>query len=339
MSNRRIGMLAGGNWILDRVKVIDYYPEQDGLARILEQSESNGGSPYNLLKDLAKLNAPFPLAGVGRVGQDEAGDLVLKDCRAHGIDVGQIRRTAGATSYTDVMTVKSSGRRTFFHQAGANRLLEAGDFRLAASRAKVFHLGYLLLLDRLDEVNTDGLTGAARLFREAQRLGFKTSADVVSENSDRAPAVINPSLPAINYLFINDFEAERIAGVFIRRGEDADWEGLSSAAQMLIDRGVNDLACIHCPAGALARTGSGREIRQASVDLPAEKVVGTVGAGDAFAAGVIFGLHEEWELEASLRLGVCAAASSVCHPASSQGVLSWRDCLQLGETFGFLEPA
>ncbi|MBW3631152.1 MAG: hypothetical protein KY464_17920, partial [Gemmatimonadetes bacterium] len=37
------------------------------------------------------------------------------------------------------------------------------------------------------------------------------------------------------------------------------------------------------------------------------------------AAGVIFGLHEGWEIEAYLRLGVCAAAACVTHPASSEG--------------------
>jgi hypothetical protein len=58
---QRSGVLAGGNWIVDRVKIVDCYPEQDGLARILGHSISNGGSPYNLLKDLARLEAPFPL--------------------------------------------------------------------------------------------------------------------------------------------------------------------------------------------------------------------------------------------------------------------------------------
>lgn len=336
MKEQRSGVLAGGNWIVDRVKIVDRYPEQDGLACILEQSVSNGGSPYNLLKDLAKLSAPFPLAGVGQVGEDEDGDFILEDCRSHGIHTAHIRRTAEAsTSYTDVMTVKSTGRRTFFHQPGANRLLGTVDFPLDASRARIFHLGYLLLLDRLDEVGADGLTGAARLFREAQSLGFKTSADVVSEDSDRFPAVVGVSLPAINYLFANEFEAEKITGVPTHHGNTVDVEGISRAARALTDRGVNDLVCIHHPQGALARTSSGREYVQPCIDLPGEKVMGTVGAGDAFAAGMLFGLHEGWEIERSLRLGVCAAASSLFHPASSEGVLPWKECLRLGETFGF----
>lgn len=336
MPHQRSGILAAGNWIVDRVKVIDGYPEQDGLAQILEQFTSNGGSPYNLLKDLAKLSAPFPLAGSGLIGDDADGRYILQDCAAHGIDTQGLRTTAGAaTSYTDVMTVKSTGRRTFFYQAGTNRLLDTSDVALAGSTAKIFHLGYLLLLDKLDELGADGRTAAAKLFETAQSLGCKTSADVVSEDSDRVRGVVDASLSSINYFFLNEREAACISGARIVCSERIDWEGMSSAAGILIDRGVNDLVCIHCPQGTLARTSSGHELRQPSVELPAEKVAGAVGAGDAFAAGVLLGIHEGWELEPSLRLGVCTAASSLLHPASSAGVLGWKDCLKLGETFGF----
>ncbi|MBA3405378.1 MAG: carbohydrate kinase family protein [Gemmatimonadaceae bacterium] len=337
-SGGRSGVIAGGNWIVDRVRIIDAYPEQDGLAHILGQSVSNGGSPYNLLKDLARLEAPFPLAGAGLTGADEEGRFILEDCRAHGIDVSRLRTTAAAaTAYTDVMTVKSTGRRTFFYQAGTNGLLDHDDLAPNGSNARIFHLGYLLLLDRLDEIGPDGQTGAARLLRTAQSLGFRTSADVVSEDSGRVRAVVDPCLPAIDYFFLNEREAERITGTSTRRNESVDWDGVSDAAKVLIDRGVNEVVCVHCPEGALARTISGREHRQASVDLPPENIAGAVGAGDAFAAGVLLGLHEGWQLERSLQLGVCAAASSLLHPASSTGVLPWKECLKLGEVFGFRE--
>ena len=104
----RNGVLAGGNWIVDRPKIIDVYPAQDTLANILQETSSNGGSPYNLLLDLARLQAPFPLEAVGLVGEDEAGEFIRADCRAHGIDTRQLHACKDApTSYTDVMTVQS----------------------------------------------------------------------------------------------------------------------------------------------------------------------------------------------------------------------------------------
>jgi hypothetical protein len=41
----RSGILAGGNWILDRTKIIDVYPVQDALANILAEMLCNGGGP------------------------------------------------------------------------------------------------------------------------------------------------------------------------------------------------------------------------------------------------------------------------------------------------------
>ena len=56
----RSGMLAGGNWIIDQVKIIDVYPKHEQLANIFDQSQGTGGSPYNVLLDLAKMGAGFP---------------------------------------------------------------------------------------------------------------------------------------------------------------------------------------------------------------------------------------------------------------------------------------
>jgi hypothetical protein len=62
MSTQRSGILAAGNFIVDYVKIIDAYPEQDMLASILSESQANGGGPYNVLKDLSAMQAGFRLA-------------------------------------------------------------------------------------------------------------------------------------------------------------------------------------------------------------------------------------------------------------------------------------
>lgn len=104
--NARSGILAGGNWIVDKLKFVDVYPQQDALANILLESVCNGGSPFNILVDLAKLGAPFPLAGVGLIGTDADGEWIINQCAANHINTGQLRAHPGArTSYTDVMVV------------------------------------------------------------------------------------------------------------------------------------------------------------------------------------------------------------------------------------------
>jgi sugar/nucleoside kinase (ribokinase family) len=332
----RRGLLAGGNWLIDHVKVIDAWPPQDSLADILSESWGNGGSPYNVLKDLARLGARFPLEGVGLVGDDASGRLIREDCRAHHIDTAQLAVTAdAATSYTDVMTVKSTGRRTFFHQRGANALLAPEHFSFLRTRARRFHLGYALLLDALDAPGADGVPRLARVFEQARSAGLATSLDCVSDNSDRFRAVVAPVLPQVDVLFANDFETEKLTGLPLRRGVELDCRAVEQAARRLAGLGVRDWALIHFPEGACACSASGGIIWQPSVNVPAGDIAGLAGAGDAFAAGVLYGCHEAWAMERCLKLGACAAAASLYHPTCSESVRPAAECLALGDQLGF----
>ena len=106
--SQRKGLLAGGNWIIDQVKLIDVYPQPEQLANIREQAQGTGGAPYNVLIDLANVGAPFPLQAAGLVGDDALGASIIENCKKHGIDTRTLRTTPKAsTSYTDVM--KRSG--------------------------------------------------------------------------------------------------------------------------------------------------------------------------------------------------------------------------------------
>ncbi len=340
MSNNieRKGILSCGNWIIDHVKIVDRFPAQDTLANILTQTRGTGGSPYNVLIDLVKLGASFPLAGVGLVGDDEDGRSILNDCKTFGIDSSQITTTKEAsTSYTDVMTVQSTGRRTFFHMRGANSYLNETHIDLKASNTKILLLGYLLLLDSLDKIAEDGTTGASRLLKQGQELGFKTAADVVSEDSDRFTAVVNPALPYIDYLIINEFEASKITGLKLDNNNKIDFVRVSEAAQKIINKGVREWVIIHCPEGVLARHRNGEQALQGSVLVPKEKIAGTAGAGDAFMAGVLLGLYDEKSIDDCLRLAVCTAASNLFDSTCTGGIKKIGKCLELGNEFGFRE--
>lgn len=334
----RLGVLSGGNWIIDHVKVVDHFPAQDTLANILSEHGGSGGSPYNILVDLAKFGATFPLEAVGLIGDDQDGQTILKDCTKHGIHTGGLRvSTEAPTSYTDVMTVRDTGRRTFFHNRGANALLDESHFDLAASKARIFHLGYLLLLDKLDAIAPDGSTGASRLLQQASALGFKTSVDLVSEDSDRFAAVVRPILPHLDYLIINEFEAGRSTGVEVTVDGQIDLDRLSEAAGKLLAAGVREWVVIHFPDGALARHASGEECRHGSVKLPPSHIRGAAGAGDAFAAGTLLGLHDGLPIAECLRIAVCTAASNLFDPTCTGGILPLDQCLQLGAVHGFRE--
>jgi sugar/nucleoside kinase (ribokinase family) len=333
----RNGILVGGNWIIDQVKLIDTYPQEEKLVNILAEFSSNGGSAYNILKDLYKMRVCFPLEGIGLVGEDERGQSILNECIQMGIDVRQLKRTnTAATSYTDVMSVQSTGKRTFFHNRGANALLDESCFDFSISQARIFHLGYLLLLDKLDSIGEDGLTGAAHVFKKAKEAGFITSADIVSENTTRFKEIIPFSLPFVDYLFINEFEAKMLTGTdTCTDSGEVSVNGCYEAAERILEMGVSQWVILHFPKGVIAVNKTGETLFQPSLNLDPAKVVGAVGAGDAFAAGVLTGIHDGWNMQQCLELGVCAAGSSLFGATSSDSILSREECLHLVQQYGF----
>ena len=216
-NHARSGMLAGGNWIIDQVKIIDVYPKHEQLANIFDQSQGTGGSPYNVLLDLAKMGADFLLQGAGLVGQDALGEYIIEDCLKHKIDPKFISFSPGtSTSYTDVMTEREGGRRTFFHNRGANATWDGSEIDFAASSAKIFHLGYLLLLDAIDQEDPEHGTVGAALLAKARAAGMKTSIDVVSEDSDRFARIIGPALKQVDVCILNEVEGSKVTGVQVR---------------------------------------------------------------------------------------------------------------------------
>ncbi|MBI5690411.1 MAG: carbohydrate kinase family protein [Verrucomicrobia bacterium] len=336
MSARR-GILAGGNWLIDHVKLIDQWPPQDGLAHVLGRTAGNGGGPYNVLKDLAKLGAPFPLEAVGLLGDDGDGRAIRADVAAHRIDATQLHTTtAAATSSTDVMTVRATGRRTFFHDPGANALLAPEHFDFARARTRHFHLAYLLLLDALDAPGPDGRPRSLEVLRRARAAGLTTSVDCVSARPERYPEIVAPALAETDVLFANDFEAEQLTGLQLGRGPELRRDLVAEAARALVARGVRAWALVHFPEGVCACSAAGELLWQPAVRVPASEIVGTAGAGDALAAGVLLGWHEGWPMARALELGVCAAAASLRDGTCSNSVEPVDVCLALGRKHGFL---
>lgn len=335
MSNSdRRGIAAAGNWIVDNVKIIDTWPEQETLANILDERKGTGGAPYNVLMDLAAMQAPFPLTGIGVLGCDADGDAIERDMRDRNVRCLFRRSETRRTSYTDVMTVRGTGRRTFFHNRGPNDDLAPQDVPLHDLDCRILHLGYLLLLESMDAEDAEYGTAAARLLADARTRGIHTTVDVVSESSDRFQRVVRPALPHIDTLICNEIEGGRIAGIDLRPGNVLNRDAMSAAAATLLELGVNETVVLHAPEGGYAREKSGREWFRPSLSLPPGYIQGSVGAGDAFCAGYLFGAHEGWAMEQRLTLAACAAAASLSDPTCCAGMRPLNEVLALADKFG-----
>ncbi|EFG5859652.1 carbohydrate kinase family protein [Escherichia coli] len=311
----RKGIIAAGNMLVDHVHQIIQWPERGWLAEITHSERSTGGAPLNVLLTLAKMRTGLPLQAVGLIGQDSDGDYIMAMLEQYHVNRQHVQRTTFApTSMSQVMT-DPSGQRTFFHSPGANRLLDLPAFDQLDNTMKIFHLGYLLLLDSLDMPDDVYGTRSARLLAQMRDTGFETSLDLVSRKGDpRYQPLVLPALRHLDYLVINELEAGEFSGLEIRlpNGEP-HIAHIAAAARELLDAGVRQRVVIHYPEGAWGETPEQGGVWIPSQKLEQREIIGSVGAGDAFCAGFLYGCHERWTLTERIKLAhACARASLLC---------------------------
>lgn len=330
------GICCAGNIIVDISYPIEKYPRAGELTHIFEGiGRSTGGSVCNTITDLARLSPKMHLTASGIVGEDSEGDFVMAELgRYPNIDCSPIRRE-GRTSFTAVMNDRQTHERTFFQYAGANAVYGEEHIDWNRLDADIFHIGYILLLPHLDEPDETYGTKMARLLHAAQQHGFKTSIDVVTEAGERFAHLVPPALRYTDYCVINELEAQQTTGVCLR-DEDGTLrrENLPEALRRLRELGVVRWAVIHCPELGCGMAEDGAYVEFPSLRLPEGYIQGTVGAGDAFCAGVLCAAEEGQTLQDALRLGACAAAASLSHPSASEGVGTEEEVLALCGRYG-----
>ena len=321
-----------GNWLVDSVKFIDVYPTKGNLITITDVEVGLGGCSHNVLVDLARLNSGLPLYAGGCIGRDEYGQMVLDAIVENQIDGKYISILEdAATSYTDVMSeINGDKTRTFFHCRGANAKLTIDHIRNVDVPAKIFHLGYLLLLDELDKKDPEYGVVAARALKELQEKGYETSVDVVSEEGDRFREVILPCLPYTDYLIINEVEAGACCNLELRDAQGkVDVQKIQEAAGLLIEKGVRKMCVIHFPEGGFAMAKDGRQMYKATDMLPKSQIVSAVGAGDAFCSGVLYGAWKGMDLKSAIELGTASAVCSLSQPGATEGMRSVQETMKV----------
>ena len=311
----RSGIICAGNWIVDIVHTIDAWPRKSDLVHIRDEVVGVGGGPANVAISLARMGFADPIYGVGLIGQDLHAQTVLDACKAAGINASGLKQSAKApTSHTHVMTV-SGDSRTFFYHPGTNDLLDAPDIDLSTP-ARMFYLGYINLLGALDRIGPDGRTPASDLLEQARARGMLTCVDLVSSDTPQFRAAVSASLPHIDVLFLNEVEAARATGISISTPQDR--AGLSLAAAALLAGGAGTVV-IHTPDLSLWQTSADTLWAMPAPVDPAS-IISPVGAGDAFCAGVIWGIYHGWAPAQSMALGHNAAAAALRGATATDGI-------------------
>jgi sugar/nucleoside kinase (ribokinase family) len=326
----RSGVVLAGTIVLDIVHMIDQWPDEEQIAFIRQTIEAPGGPPHNAAAGLVKLGAEFPVTMICVVGDDAAGDTFIRIAKELGLDTTNVIRIEDhSTDVTHVMTSKATGRRTFFFHPGANGTITAEQMLPPDDSAKIYYLGSPGISTSMDA--SDGWRTALRV---ARQRGYKTCMELCPVPPDLQRAQTLPCLPLLDYFVINDSEAEILSGLPVTTNGHFNPSLARTAAQKLLDLGVNDLVSIHHPEGAVALRKSGEHAFAPSVKVPKDEIIGTVGAGDAFYAGMLFGIHENWPLDQCLALSNAAAATSLHSATTSSSIRPWTECLHYAAAKG-----
>ena len=197
------------------------------------------------------------------------------------------------------------------------------------SSAKIFHLGYLLLLDAIDQSEPEHGTVGAALLAKARAAGMKTSIDVVSEDSDRFSKIIGPALKQVDYCILNEVEGSKVTGVKVREDGKLLNDGIEETASKLFDLGVGNWSQFIFLRGLMPSQGrereSGTDLLLCLRDISKEPQVRVM----PFVQGVLYGVHENWSLEKSLLTGTCAATACMSDPTCTDGLRSLKNALLL----------
>ena len=325
------GICVAGNMIVDILYPTNGWPKQGQLVHIQDGiSRATGGAVCNTIIDLAKLDPEMPLYAMGKNGVDAEGDLIMEMLGRHkNINCDNVVRE-GISAFTLVLADQISKERTFFTYLGANAKWDESDIDWDKLDCNILHVGYILLLNALDQPDDEYGSKMARLLHSAKEHGIKTSIDVVSEASDRFRKLVPPALKYADYCIINEIEAGQTTGIELRDANDKlIKENIPLALKRMKELGVTTWAVIHTPEGGYGLDENNNYIEKDSLRLPEGYIKGSVGAGDAFCAGVLCGAEKGYKLEDAIVLGIGSAACSLSEASATDGMRSEEEVLKL----------
>ena len=287
--------------------------------------------------DLKRLDPDFPVEAMGLVGDDDLGRFLFSECDARGINRAALRAVpGGATMSVDAFNVEANGRRTHFYHQGVAAGMTPDDFDFSSTRARILHLGLPGAHKAMDRQWREEANGWVAALRKAKAAGLVANLELMTTSAERLAELGRPCLPHLDWLIVNDYEIGALAGRETRRADGStDPAAVAEAIEDVLVLGSMRWAAAHFPQGAVVGARDGSRLALGSVALPASAIVGANGAGDAYAAGMLYGVHEQWPIAKCLELGHACAAASMRAVSTTGGVGTVAESLALAKQWGF----
>ncbi len=280
---------------------IDHLPKSGELVTVDELVLNIGGGAANTAVDLARLGVTAAVRA--RLGDDIFGRFAKETLEAAKVATGALMIDRDLpTSQTLVVNVRGQDRR-FIHCVGANAGFVAADLdHVLEHPPRVLHIGYFLILPRLDAAQL------ADRFARARQAGTITLLDVATPGPGEYLEPLKVVLPQTDVFVPNTDEAELILGESDPVRQALAFHAMG-AKRVIVTRGEHGVVSVS------------DSLRVKLGTYPINFVDGS-GGGDAFNAGYIVGLLEGRSELDCLKLASAVGASCVRAVGTTAGVFT-----------------
>ncbi len=276
-----------GSINMDLVATMSHLPVPGEAVICSGFNEYNGGKGANQAIGLGKLRSAVSF--IGRVGNDNYGVSLIKNLRHNNVNVDYVYKSSDIHSGIALIFIDSNGQNSIAHYPGANSRLNLKDIKRAD---KVLNESDIILLQLEIPLEID--------FHLIKEHGKKGKTIIL----DPAPfsAIPDDIFPHISVITPNRVEMEQLTGIKIRNSDDS-----LKAGSILLDKGVENVINKIDDYGVLIMNKN----QHAFIKSIKVKAIDTVGAGDAFNAGLAYGLSRDKDLISSSKMANIIGAISV----------------------------
>jgi len=258
-----------------------------------------GGCPTNVAVGTRRLGLRSAL--LTAVGDDQVGDFVVAFLDREGIETRFIPRKPGTRTSAVILTIQPPDKfpLTFYRDNCADRALDVGDVDRAPVRSS--HILFVSGTGLSHQPSRDATFAAAARAREAGTtvivdIDYRPDQwDTACTFAEQMQALVRSSSLAVG-------TEEEIAAA---SGESEVREG---AATLLASGAPDGIEALVVKRGARGATIWRRDAPPCDVAPFPVTVLNVLGAGDAFASGLIYGLRQGWPLDRAARFGNACGA-------------------------------
>ena len=306
MSEKKYDATIVGLYVLDILgRPVSEIPKGGDLAYIDELRLTVAGTAGGTIIDCAKLG--LSTLAVGAVGDDEKADFVVSVLEKFGADTAGFERIKGVPTSSTILNIRPNGERPALHLRGAcDYFLPPNKEKLDIFDCKVFHLGGTGLLKKLDG------SVSVELLKDAKENGCITTWDLIGATESTID-IVKPLLPHIDYFMPSIEEASIMCGL----------DDPNDIAKYYLDNGVTNCVLTMGGEGSLF-VNKDETIKTPAFDI---NVVDTTGCGDAFDAGMITSLINNFDLEKSLKFATTTSGLVATGLGSDAGIIDFDDTI------------